>query len=81
MAKAATATSASRVASLQLEKLVGRQTLNVRVPRDIGANDFTRLGKSIIDVVRSHTGCNCLSGVIDVVLKDELRDAINVELG
>ncbi len=73
--------TAQRVAMLQLEKLVGRQTLNVRVPREIAANDFARLGKSIVDIIHSHTGCNCLSGVIDVVLKDELQEAIRVELG
>ena len=77
----ATATATSRVAALQLEKVVGRQTLNVSVPRDIGDKDFGRLGKSIIEVIRNHTGCNCLSGVIDVVLRDDLRGAINVELG
>ena len=77
----ATATATSRVAALQLEKIVGRQTLNVAVPRDIGEKDWNRLGRSINEIIKNHTGCNCLSGVIDVVLKDDLRGAINVELG
>jgi hypothetical protein len=77
----ATATATSRVAALQLEKVIGRQTLNVSVPRDIGEKDFARLGKSILEIIRNHTGCNCMSGVIDVVLRDDLRGAINVELG
>jgi len=82
MAKAsASASVVTRRASLQLEKLVGRQTLNVRVPRDVSDKDFARLGRSIIEVIRNHTGCACLSGVIDVILKDDLQDAINVELG
>jgi hypothetical protein len=80
MAKAS-ASAVTRRASLQLEKLVGRQTLNVVVPRDISDKDFARLGKSIVDVIRNHTGCACLSGVIDVLLRDELQGAINVELG
>jgi hypothetical protein len=74
-------TTTTRVAAINLEKLVGRQTLNVVVPRDVGEKDFTRLGKSIIEAIRNHTGCNCLSGVIDVVLRDDLRGAINVDLG
>jgi len=78
---ATTGTATSRTAALQLEKIVGRQTLNVSVPRDITEKDFARLGKSIVETIRNHTGCNCLSGVIDVVLRDDLRGAINVELG
>jgi hypothetical protein len=71
----------SRAAAINLEKLVGRQTLNVVVPRDVTDKDFARLGKSIVDVIRNHTGCNCLSGVIDVVLRDDLQGAISVNLG
>lgn len=70
-----------RNASLQLEKLVGRQTLNVRVPREVTDRDFARIGKSVIDVIKGHTGCSCLSGVIDVVVTGDFADAINVKLG
>jgi hypothetical protein len=70
-----------KVASVQLEKFTGRQTLNVTVPADINEKDFARLGKSIIDVIKGHTGCTCLSGIIRVVLIDEMRDAIQVQLG
>jgi hypothetical protein len=80
MAKAS-AVGTQRVAALKLEKLIGRQTLNVSVPRDVSDKDFARLGKSIFEIIRGHTGCNCLSGVIDVVLRDELQDAIRVDLG
>jgi len=80
MAKSGAAAATSRVAALNLEKVIGRQTLNVSVPRDINDKDFGRLGRSIIEVIRNHTGCNCLSGVIDVVLRDDLQGAINVEL-
>ncbi|HEX8178303.1 MAG TPA: hypothetical protein VF525_02050 [Pyrinomonadaceae bacterium] len=76
----ATTTTVTRTAALQLEQQVGRQTLRVRVPRDVSDKDFGLIGKSIIDVIRSHTGCNCLSGAIDVVFQDELRDAIRVDL-
>jgi hypothetical protein len=71
----------SRNASLQLEKLVGRQSLHVTVPREVTDKDFAKIGKSIIDVIRGHTGCSCLSGVIDVIVTGDFTDAINVELG
>ena len=77
----ATATGGKRAAMLQLEKLVGRQSLHVSVPRQVVATDFSKLGKSIIDLIRDHTGCSCLSGVIDVVLRNDLQDAIRVDLG
>jgi len=31
-------------------------------------------------VIRNHTGCNCLSGVIQVVLEEEFAETLNVEL-
>ena len=70
-----------KVASVQLEKFAGRQSLNVRVPHDINEKDFARLGKSIVDVIKGHTGCACLSGIIRVVIEDEMQDAIQVQLG
>ncbi|MDX6383008.1 MAG: hypothetical protein QOK48_581, partial [Blastocatellia bacterium] len=51
-----------RAASVKLERFAGRQTLSVSVPHDIGEKDFGRLGKSIVDIIKGHTGCNCLSG-------------------
>ena len=69
-----------RAASVQLEKFAGQQTLNVRVPSDVNEKDFARLGKSIVDVIKGHTGCTCLSGIIRVVIQDEMKDAINVQL-
>lgn len=71
----------SRNANLQLEKLVGRQSLHVSVPRDVTGKDFARLGASIIDVIKGHTGCSCLSGVIDVIVTGDFTNAINVDLG
>jgi hypothetical protein len=71
----------ARNATLQLDKLVGRQSLHCRVPRDVTDKDFARLGKSIIDVIKGHTGCSCLSGVIDVIVTGDFTDAIRVELG
>jgi hypothetical protein len=70
-----------RAASVKLERFAGRQTLSVSVPHDIGEKDFGRLGKSIVDIIKGHTGCNCLSGIIRVVLEDDMQDAIRVELG
>jgi hypothetical protein len=71
----------ARNASLQLEKLVGRQTLHVSVPRDVSEKDFGRLGKSIVEVIKGHTGCSCLSGVIDIIVTGDFTDAIRVDLG
>jgi hypothetical protein len=71
---------AGKVAELELGKLVGRQTLSVRVPREISANDFAKIGESIIEVIRNHTGCTCLSGAIDVVFHEDFQEALRVEL-
>jgi len=54
--------------------------LTCRVPRDVTERDFAHLGKSIIDVIKGHTGCACLSGVIDVILTGDFIDPIRVEL-
>ena len=70
----------ARTSTLQFEK-APRQNLSVRVPSDITEKDFGRLGKSIVEIIKNHTGCNCLSGVIRVVLEDDMKDAIRVELG
>ena len=70
-----------RNANLQLEKLVGRQSLTVRVPRELTEKDFTLVGKSIIEIIRRHTGCACLSGVIDVIVTGDFVDPIRVDLG
>ena len=70
----------ARSSTLQFEK-APRQSLSVRVPSDVGEKDFARLGKSILEIIKSHTGCNCLSGTVRVVLEDDMRDAIHVELG
>ena len=43
----------ARNASLQLEKLIGRQALHVSVPRDVSDKDFGKLGKSIIEVIKN----------------------------
>jgi hypothetical protein len=71
---------AAKVAELELGKLIGRQTLSVRVPRDIAGNDFAKLGESIVDIIHNHTGCTCLSGVIDVVIHEDFQEALRVEL-
>ena len=70
----------AKTAQLQLEKFAGRQSLNVRVPSDVNDRDFAKLGKSIFELIKGHTGCNCLSGIIRVVLEDDMQDAIRVEL-
>ncbi len=68
-----------RVAELQLEKLIGRQTLNIRVPRDLEVENFAQLGESILEIIKNHTGCACLSGVVDIVLQEQFQEAIRVE--
>jgi hypothetical protein len=57
-----------------------QQLLNVSVPRDVSSKDFARIGDEIIKIIKSHTGCTCLSGVIPVVLGNELKEAITVDL-
>jgi len=73
-------TKAVRSAKLNLSRGPTGPTLTGSVPRDITEKDFAVLGRSILDVIRNHTGCNCLSGVIQVVLEEEFAETLNVEL-
>jgi hypothetical protein len=73
------ARAGERFAELHLEKLVGRQTLTVSVPRDLEVEHFNVLGESILEIIKNHTGCACLSGVIDVVLQEQFQEAVRVE--
>jgi hypothetical protein len=70
----------SRTASLELTKGATRE-LHVALPGKVTAAEFASVSKSIFEIIHSHTGCNCLSGVIPVVIHDqELRDVVQVNL-
>lgn len=73
--------AAKRVASLSVSKHLTGTVLTASVAPNISAADFGKLGSQIIDVIRGHTGCACLSGQIRVVLEEHMGDVIQVELG
>ncbi len=69
-----------RIATMQLDRAEGPATLRVEVPRDVNAGELANLNKSIVDVIRNHTGCSCLSGRISVLLESEWQEAVEVNL-
>ena len=79
MAVAAQATK--RIASLSLTKAASGLTLTASLPKSVSAHDFGTLSNQIIDVIRGHTGCACLSGQIRVVLEEQMADIVHVQLG
>ncbi len=71
----------SRVARLHVERSRARSTVTVSVPPDLKAKEFGALQAALIDrVIKDLTGCACLSGVVDVIFRNELDDAIRVDL-
>ena len=70
-----------KVAQLKIAADAEGQVLTAVVPRDIAEGDFTKLGQSILGLIKKHTGCNCLSGRIKVVIQEDFSEVIRVELG
>ncbi len=69
-----------RMATMQLDRSQGPATLRVEVPRDVNAGELAHLNKSIVDVIRNHTGCSCLSGQISVLLESDWQKVVEVNL-
>jgi hypothetical protein len=78
----ATSTTKTRVAQLQVQTIAkGRSTITAFVPTKVRAAELEALNKTLIDkVIKDLTGCPCLSGVVDVIFKDDLVDSIRVDL-
>jgi hypothetical protein len=70
-----------KVAQLKMTSDADGQVLTAAVPRDITGEDFTKLGHSILGLIKGHTGCNCLSGRIKVVIQEDYSEVIRVDLG
>ena len=75
---ATTPKAASRIATLGVAE--GKRLLSVSVPGKITAKEFDLLGRSIYDQIKRLTGCPCFSGLISVVLHDQMADTIKVDL-
>lgn len=69
----------ARVASVGVSE--GKRLLSVSVPSKITQKEFDLLGRSIYDQIKRLTGCPCFSGLISVVLQDQLAETIKVDLG
>jgi hypothetical protein len=78
----ATTTSKTRVAQLQVQTVAkGRSTITAFVPTKVRGAELEALNKVLVDkVIKDLTGCPCLSGVVDVIFKDDLVDSIRVDL-
>jgi len=70
-----------RIAQLSLVKGLDASVLKVSTPGDFVDKDFQIVSKSILELIRKHTGCNCLSGRIKVVIEDNFDEVIRVDLG
>lgn len=71
----------AREATIELETKGDRRTLYATLPGKITDREYAAFNKKLIEVIHGHTGCNCLSGVIPVVLHDEaMLEIIKVEL-
>jgi hypothetical protein len=76
-----TAEARGRYATLRLTHGPEGQVLTASAPSDITQEDFSRVGRSALDLIQKLTGCNCLSGRIKVVIEDNFADVIRVDLG
>jgi hypothetical protein len=78
---ATSAQPTKKVAQLKMSSDVEGHVLIASVPSDIADGDFTKLGQSILGLIKRHTGCNCLSGRIKVVIQEDFTEVVRVDLG
>ena len=77
----ATSTSRARLAQVQVQTVNKRSVVTVFVPSKPRTGELDNLNKVLIEkVIKDLTGCPCLSGLADVILKDDLVDSIRVDL-
>jgi hypothetical protein len=76
-----TAQGPGREITMKLAKGPAGQVLTATVPSDITADEFAVVGRQALGLVNRVTGCNCLSGLISVVIEDQFADVIRVDLG
>jgi hypothetical protein len=70
----------ARHATLKLSKGPEGQVLTASVPHDVTEKDLAVVTKSAFALVSTLHHCNCLSGVIKLVVEDNFADAIQVDL-
>ena len=76
------ATAHPLTASYQLDRADRPTLVRVSVPKGIPADKFLRLNQEIIDkVIKTHTGCSCLSGTINVLFESNWEAPMQVHLG
>jgi hypothetical protein len=76
MAKAAT-----RHANLQFDRSMEAATLTAAVPAGITQEELADVARAAYSLVSSTHHCNCLSGVIRLVVEEDFSQAVEVNLG
>jgi hypothetical protein len=73
----------ARTATLRLNAKKDPTLLRVTLPTKVTERELAKLTDHIVqNIIRTHTGCTCLSGTISVVFdNNELQNATHVELG
>jgi hypothetical protein len=75
------ATAARRTAQVIVQKGKARSTITAYVPTKVGTREIAALNEVLINkVIKDLTGCPCLSGLVDVILHDDLANSIDVDL-
>jgi hypothetical protein len=77
----ATSTTKARTAQIQVQTVNKRSVVTVFVPSKPRTGELDNLNKLLVEkVLKDLTGCPCLSGLAEVILKDDLVDSIKVDL-
>lgn len=73
----------NRTATLRLNNNEHPTLVRVTLPHKISQAELsTLINEGIVkNIVARHTGCTCLSGVINVLIESEFQDAVRVDLG
>jgi len=69
-------------ASYQLDRADKPTQVRVSVPKGIPLEKFLQLNRVIVDkIIKTHTGCSCLSGTINVLFESSWEAPMQVDLG
>lgn len=73
----------NRTATLRLNNNEHPTLVRVSLPHKITQPELSLLiNEGIVkNIIARHTGCTCLSGVINVLIESEFQDAVRVDLG
>lgn len=70
----------TRSASLKLSRGAEGQVLTASLPHNVTENDLLAVSRSAFAMVSQLHHCNCLSGVIKLVIEDNFAEAVQVDL-